>query len=166
MMRWHAAYTQVQAEARAAQELSNQGFEVFLPLYRRLRRHARKVQAVLRPLFPRYVFVAVDLERQRWRSVNGTRGVVHLVCQGDRPATVPPGIVEGLREHADPDGAVPLDALTLLEPGRPLQVTAGPFAGHVGRFATLTSDQRVVLLLDLLGRPIEVAVSLHHVDPA
>lgn len=166
MMRWHAAYTQVQGEARAAQELGNQGFEVFLPLYRRLRSHARRMQSVLRPLFPRYLFVELDVERQRWRSVNGTRGVVHLVCQGDRPAPVPVGIVEDLRARADAAGAVPLEALALLTPGRALQVTAGPFAGHVGRFATLTSQERIVLLLELLGRPVEVAVSVHQVEPA
>ncbi|GIK98109.1 MAG: transcription antitermination protein RfaH [Alphaproteobacteria bacterium] len=166
MTRWHAAYTQIHAEARAAQELRNQGFHVFLPLCRRLRRHARRTEAVLRPLFPRYLFVALDIERQGWRSINGTRGILHLICQGDRPVAVPIGVVEGLRARADAAGAVPLDALAVLERGRPLQVTAGPFTGHTGRFESLTSDQRVVLLLEVLGRPLAVAVPLLHVDAA
>jgi transcriptional antiterminator RfaH len=166
MIRWYAAYTQPQTEARAAQQLRNQGFDVFLPLCRRLRRHARRSETVLRPLFPRYLFVALDSERQRWRSVNGTRGIIHLVCQGDRPAAVPAGVVEALRARADGTGAVPLDALAVFERGQPVLVTDGPFAGHTGRYEALTADQRVILLLELLGRRVEVAVPLLHVDAA
>lgn len=166
MTRWYAAYTQPQTEARAAQQLRNQGFAVFLPLCRRLRRHARRSETVLRPLFPRYLFVALDAEHQRWRSVNGTRGIVHLVCQGDRPAAVPAGVVEALQARADGTGAVPLDVLAVFERGQRLEITEGPFAGLVGRYDSLTADQRVILLLELLGRSVEVAVPLMHVDAA
>jgi transcriptional antiterminator RfaH len=166
MMRWYAAYTQPQAEAHAAAELRRQRFETFLPLCRRLRRHARRSETVLRPLFPRYLFVAMDIDAQRWRAVGGTRGIAHLVRQGDRPAAVPAGVIEGLRARADQSGAVPLDSLAMFERGRPLLVTAGPFAGHTGRYEAMRSDERVILLLELLGRSVEVAVPLLDVDAA
>lgn len=166
MIRWYAAYTQAQAETRAAQELRQQGFDAFLPLCRRLRRHARRTETVLRPLFPRYLFLAMDVECQRWRSVNGTRGVAQLVRQGDRPAPIPSGIIETLRARADPCGAVPLDSLALFERGQLVTVTAGPFAGHTGHYETLTADERVVILVELLGRSVEVTVPLLHVDAA
>ena len=166
MIRWYAAYTQPQAETRAAQELRQQGFDAFLPLCRRLRRHARRTETVLRPLFPRYLFLAMDVERQRWRSVNGTRGVAQLVRQGDRPAPIPSGIIEALRARADACGAVPLDSLALFERGQVVTVTVGPFAGHTGRYEALTADERVVILVELLGRSVEVTVPLLHVDAA
>lgn len=166
MIRWYVAYTQPQAETKAAQHLRNQGYPVFMPFCRRQRRHARRMETVLRPLFPRYLFVALDLERQRWRSVGGTRGVMHLVCQGERPAPVPAGVVEALQARADSSGVMPLDALAVLEPGRPLRITAGAFAGHTGRYDSLTEDERIVLLLDLLGRELEVAVPLTSVQAA
>lgn len=166
MTRWHVAYTQPLAETRAAQELRQQGFDAFLPLCRRLRRHARRTESVLRPMFPRYLFVAIDLQSQPWRSVNGTRGVVHLVRQGDRPAAVPAGVVESLRARADASGAVPLAALAAFEPGQRLVVADGPFAGHVGRYEAMTEGDRVILLLDLLGRSVPVAVPVLQVDAA
>ena len=166
MIRWYAVYTKPQGETRSAQELLQQDFDAFLPLCRRLRRHARRAESVLRPLFPRYLFVALDLESQRWRSINGTRGVVQLVRQGDRPAPVPQGVVEGLRARADATGAVPLDALSALERGCNLLVTGGPFAGHIGRYEAMTDDARVILLLDLLGRSVEVAVPILQIDAA
>jgi transcriptional antiterminator RfaH len=166
MTRWYVAYTRPQAELKAAQHLRNQQFTVFLPMCRRQRRHAGRVETVLRPLFPRYLFVWLDLDRHRWRSVNGTRGVLNIVSDGDQPLAVPAGVVEDLQRSALDAGFVPLDALASLERGQPLLVTAGPFAGQTGRYESLTDDQRLVLLLNLLGRSIRLAVPLVDVDAA
>ena len=113
MKRWYVAYTQPTAELRAAGHLKRQGFDAYLPLRRQIRRHARREETVLRPLFPRYVFVALDLEADRWRSINGTIGVSNLVCHGERPAALPEGVVEGLRISEIDEGAVPLSRLVL-----------------------------------------------------
>jgi transcription antitermination factor NusG len=52
-------------------------------------RHARKLTNVTAPLFPGYIFVQLDLTRDRWRSVNGTFGIASLIMQGERPHAVP-----------------------------------------------------------------------------
>lgn len=67
--RWYVVQTQVNGEARAAQNLMRQGFEIYLPRYLKRRRHARKIDLTAKPLFPRYMFVAVDVATQRWRSI-------------------------------------------------------------------------------------------------
>ena len=85
--------TQVNGEAKAARNLLRQGYDIYLPRYLKRRRHARKVDFVARPLFPRYMFVAIDMATQRWRSIQSTVGVSHLVCNGDDPAAVPEGVV-------------------------------------------------------------------------
>ncbi len=83
--------TQVNGEAKAAQNLIRQGFEIYLPRYLKRRRHARKIDFTAKPLFPRYMFVAIDVATQRWRSIQSTFGVSHLISNGDDPATVPAG---------------------------------------------------------------------------
>ena len=60
-----------------------QGYETYLPRYLKRRRHARKVDFAAKPLFPRYMFVAIDMATQRWRSVQSTIGVSRLVTNGD-----------------------------------------------------------------------------------
>ena len=75
-----------------------QGFEIYFPRYLKRRRHARRIETVAAPLFPRYLFVAVDLAVQRWRSIYSTVGLSQLVCNGDEPTAVPDGIVEALKE--------------------------------------------------------------------
>ena len=68
-IRWYVVQTQVNGELKAAQNLMRQGFEVYLPCYLKRRRHARKIDLVSKPLFPRYLFVAIDVATQRaWRS--------------------------------------------------------------------------------------------------
>jgi len=63
--RWYVAQTQPQAEFRAVANLERQGFETYLPRYLKRRRHARRIETIKAPLFPRYVFVRVDIASQR-----------------------------------------------------------------------------------------------------
>ena len=98
---WYVVQTHVNGETKAALNLSRQGYDVYLPRYLKRRHHARKVDFVARPLFPRYLFVTVDLERQRWRSIQSTVGVSHLVTNGGEPAFLPEGIVAALKARED-----------------------------------------------------------------
>ena len=117
--RWYVVQTQVNGEARAAQHLQRQGFDVYLPRYLKRRRHARKLDFVAKPLFPRYMFVAFDIATQRWRSIQSTFGVSRLVCNGDDPAVVPDGVVGHWRTQFDliVDGTDPVELRAFLKSG-------------------------------------------------
>ena len=88
--RWYVARTLPQREFHAARQLNNQGFRTFVPRFWKNRRHARKVETISAPLFPRYIFVVVDRTRDRWRSINGTLGVDRLLMYGGEPQAVVP----------------------------------------------------------------------------
>src|SRR6201987_5144494 len=105
-LRWFVAQTHSPAEAKATAHLNRQGFEIYFPRYLKRRRHARRIETVAAPLFPRYLFVAIDLNIQRWRSIQSTIGVTHLVCNGDEPATVSNGVIEQLRGREDERGFI------------------------------------------------------------
>ena len=94
--RWYVVQSQPHKELYSATQLRNQGFRPFVQRIRKTVRHARQMTSVLAPLFPRYLFVSLDLSRDRWRSGRGTFGVSSLVMEGDRPAAVPEGVVEHL----------------------------------------------------------------------
>jgi transcriptional antiterminator RfaH len=79
---WYVVQTRPHAEVRAAQHLQRQGFATYLPRHLKRRRHARRTEIVAAPLFPRYLFVLVDMATQRWRSIHSTIGVSRLVCNG------------------------------------------------------------------------------------
>lgn len=147
-------HTDASAEEKAWRNLRQQQFEAYLPRYRKRRRHARRVEEVIRPLFPRYLFVRLN-DEQPWRPINGTLGVRYIVCRGDRPARLPDDIVNEIKAREDEDGLVRLEPSRFAR-GAKVRLLAGPFADHVGLFEEMLDQDRVILLLDLLGRPVRV----------
>src|SRR5579862_5316022 len=133
--RWYVVYTQPHREFRAQTQLAAQGFHTFLPRYRKTVRHARKLMTVNAPFFNRYLFVALDLSCDQWRSVNGTFGVTSLITDGTFPIPVPQGVIESLIDISDADGFVNLgDALQV---GERVKVLTGPFADLIGELVRL-----------------------------
>ena len=157
-MRWYVVQTQTHAENKAAANLLRQEFSVYLPRYQKRRRHARKTEMVAAPLFPRYIFVGVDMETQRWRSIQSTFGVSHLVRNGDAPAAVSASVVEALQRREDENGFILLDHRQRFTAGDRVRVVDGAFADCLGLFEGVRDDERVTLLLDLLGRKVRVMI--------
>lgn len=154
--RWFVVQTQAHSEIRASQHLEQQGFKTYLPRYLKRRRHARKVDTVEVPLFPRYLFVAIDMQSQRWRSVHSTVGVSRLVTNGNEPAAIVESVIDALRRREDASGFIQLDPAPSFSAGDRIRIAAGAFAEAFGLFEGLGDRARVAILLDLLGRKVRV----------
>jgi transcriptional antiterminator RfaH len=157
--RWYVVQTQVNGEAKAAENLRRQGYEIYLPRYLKRRRHARKMDFAAKPLFPRYIFVAIDVAAQRWRSIQSTFGVSCLVTNGDEPAALPEGVLLALKAREDEKGFVKLNAKPAFVPGDKVRVLAGAFMDNAGLFNGMADHDRVSILLDLLGRKVRVLLN-------
>ena len=153
---WYVAHTHPHAEAKATAHLTRQGFDIYFPRYIKRRRHARRIETVPAPLFPRYLFVAIDLNAQRWRSIFSTVGVSRLVCNGEDPSPVPVGIVEALKSREDANGFIKLDCRPRFHVGDKIRVLDGAFSSCLGLFEGMAERERVAILLDLLGRKVRV----------
>jgi transcriptional antiterminator RfaH len=164
--RWYVAQTHVHAESKATFHLGRQGFEVYLPRYLKQRRHARRVDTVAAPLFPRYLFVSVDMATQRWHSIRSTFGITRLVTNGDVPAVVPQAIIEGLKRREDTNGLVQLERRPRFAPGDKIRVLNGAFCDALGLFEGIRDQERVAILLDLLGRKVRVVLDMDIIDAA
>ena len=147
--RWFVAQTLHHREKLAALHLGAQRFRSFLPRFRKTVRHARQLREVVAPVFPGYIFLILDPERDRWRSINGTFGVARLVSAHGRPVPVPRGTVEAMIAAMDQSGLVRLGGG--LTPGQPVRVVAGPFAGGLGVLERLDGRGRVRVLMQIMG---------------
>jgi transcriptional antiterminator RfaH len=154
---WFVVQTQSRKEEKARHHLVNQGFTVYLPCYRRRVRHARRLEIVRRPLFPGYLFVQFDPGWTRWRAINGTVGVHHILTNGELPQRIPEAIVREIKAREDETGAVTLFPSSLA-PGQPVRVIDGPLAEVSGLFEEAQDDKRIVLLFTLLGREVRAVV--------
>lgn len=155
--RWYVAQSQPHREKRADFHLKQQGYSTFLPLHRKTVRHARQFRTVEAPFFPRYLFVRFDVGRDRWRSVNGTFGVSSLIMEGDLPKPVPFGVIEVMLATASQAGLISVTPQLSL--GDTVRVVRGPFSGLVGKLAALDDNQRVKVLLDILGKDTLVTIN-------
>lgn len=163
---WYVVQTHVNAEAKAARNLTRQGFEIYVPRYLKRRSHARKIERVAAPLFPRYLFVRVDMATQRWRSIQSTSGVSHLVANGPDPIPVQHDVLGLLKAREDEDGFITLDWRPKFSLGEKVRVLAGVFADNLGLFDGSGDRDRVAVLLDILGRKVRVSLDADIVSAA
>jgi transcriptional antiterminator RfaH len=165
-LRWYVAHTQPHAETKASQHLRRQGFDIYLPRYLKQRRHARRIEKVAAPLFPNYVFVAIDMTTQRWLSIDSTIGVNKLVRNGDLPAAVPQSIVDALKSREDAYGYVQLIRRPRFSPGDKIRVVGGAFCDCYGLYEGMTTRERIAILLELLGRKVRTIVDSDIIEAA
>jgi transcriptional antiterminator RfaH len=155
---WYVVQTQVNAEMKAARNLVRQGFGIYLPRFLKQRSHARKIEKVVAPLFPRYLFVCVDIATQPWRSIQSTFGVSHLVFNGPSPTPVSDDVLGLLKAREDANGFIQLDRRPRFLLGEKVRVLSGPFSDNLALFDGMGDRDRVAILLDLLGRKVRVSI--------
>jgi transcriptional antiterminator RfaH len=156
--RWYVAQTQANAENKAVAHLARQGFATYLPRYLKRRRHARRVDVVAAPLFPRYLFVEINMAVQRWRSIYSTVGITRLVCNGEYPAPVPEQVVDVLKSRENTSGFIQLDHRPKFKTGDKIRILEGAFYDCLGIYDGMPDRDRVGILLDLLGRKVRVVL--------
>ena len=163
MSNWYLIYTKPRQEAVAEENLKRQDFRVWLPrLQVSRRRRGRWVEAI-EPLFPRYLFIRLEAGGDNFSPIRSTRGVSSMVRVGIEPAQVPDPVVAALQLATDPASGLLIPDAPALARGDEVEVLAGPFEGLRGVFQLQSGDERVVILLDVLGQANRVKLSRHQV---
>jgi transcriptional antiterminator RfaH len=162
--RWYLVHTHPHSERKAALHLGVQGFKTHFPQIQKTIRHARRLMTVRAPLFPRYVFLILDLGRDRWLSVRSTVGVSSLFTCEERPVPVPQGVVEALVARTDEAGLALFDAGLAM--GQTVRILSGPFADFVGTLQRLDAAGRVRVLLTMMGTAVPVTLHRSVLLPA
>lgn len=161
---WFLVYSKPRQEETAKRNLERQGYSVYLPrASQRRRRGARRVD-VVEPLFPRYLFIQLDTHTDNWGPIRSTIGVTALVRFGSEPARVPDALIELLRSHESSAGMHEW-AQSVLQIGQTVHVEGGAFAGYEGIFLARSGRERVVVLLDILGRPVRTRLTADQIEP-
>ncbi len=158
MKRWYVVYTHPGNETIAQGQLEQQGFVTYLPRCLKQMRQGNRITEIAVPLFPRYIFVELDIDAQRWRAINSTFGVRYLVCMGDRPAALPETVMPEILDRETEKGYIVLPREEPFSKGEVVQITAGPLIEQVGLFQCTSDDERTTVLLNLLGREVPIRV--------
>ncbi len=150
--KWYLVYTKPRQESVARTNLARQGYEAYLPLMRQTRLQRGRRRTMISPMFPRYLFVHLDRTTDNWGPIRSTLGVVSIVRFGQLPAEAPDDLVALLRSRED-EGGVQTVTPPEIKPGSKVRITDGAFIGCEGVYLVRSSKERVVVLLQLCGKP-------------
>jgi transcriptional antiterminator RfaH len=147
---WYAANIKRNAFAQVERSLKLRGVNVFAPkLERSILRYGKRRQLVSL-LFPGYLFVDCNEPANLWTAIRATEGRARLVLDSkNHPTPVPSNFMAMLLSRYSSDGNGVLGEE--LEVGNPVSVLSGPFAGLITKIEEVDEQQRIWILLDLLG---------------
>ncbi len=159
---WFCLRSQVKHEHIAAEHLRRMGdVEVFNPRMRFTRQTRFGPVEVTESMFPNYLFARFDwqLALARVNYAPGVSGVVHF---GSKWPTVPDRAIEEVRAELGGDG---VRAVSMqLAPGDAVDVVEGAFHGLQAVVSqVMPGKQRVLVLMDFLGRQMMVETGLNSV---
>mgnify|MGYP001391395465 FL=1 len=155
---WYVAQLKPNGFNKAQLNLSRQGFECFMPMRKVTLRHARKLTAGLRPIFPGYIFIKFGLDNADWRKINSTLGVNRLISfHGGRPAQIPEALMAGFMARCDDQHM--LKPISDWKTGDTARLISGPFADFIGEVEELVSGERVKLLFKFMEQYKSLEVS-------
>lgn len=140
----------------------NGGLETLCPRISYVKKTRRGKVRFVEPLFPGYVFVNADL-KEVYRLIRSTQGIRDIVAFGNRLPQIPDRFIEDLCQRLDEENLKALPE-PVIRKGQEVTITEGPFKNWEAMVSgELDSRQRVAVLLDFLGRQMEVRVPVSDV---
>ena len=161
--KWFLVYTKAREEERAQKNLENQGFETFLPMiaYEKI---SQTKSFSLKPMFPRYLFITINAERDNWHLIKSTRGVSHLVLFDNKFAVVPNAVIEFIKTRVNNHSIVKQKVTRqLFQKGDELVVKKGVMKGKKATFFSKTGKERVKILLKVMNELIMAELPEHDI---
>ena len=157
-MHWYVVNTKPRQEKCALDNLHRQGYQCYLPTISAEKLRKGLITVAEEPLFPRYLFIRLGQEdsAKSWAPIRSTKGVSRLVSFGIEPARINDGLIELLRMQ---EASVQAEPERLFKPGERVRLTKEPFAGIEGIYQMADGESRVMVLIEILSKPVAVRVA-------
>ena len=143
MRNWYLIKTKPRQENVAIKNLENQEYSTYCPTV--------KIKNNNVVLFPGYLFIYLDKKKENWSPIHSTKGVVNFVRFGLNFAQVPDTVIKFLKAN-QLINKEKLKNLNRFKSGDKVQITDGVFKNCVAIFKSSKSEERVILLMNLLGQ--------------
>ena len=161
---WFILQFKPNSHHQATKNLTRQGFETFLPLHDTTFRKSSRFINTVQPLFPGYMFITFDRAESKWHSINNTYGVSRLVTFNSNLKSIPTTFVYSLMKRYDLSGK--LLPMEKLKEGDQVKVLKGPFANFIATVETYETDQRIWILMDIMGRKTKIQTPSDALEPS
>ena len=154
---WFVLQFKPNSHYQATKNLNQQGFETFLPLHNSTIRKSSRFISTKKPLFPGYMFITFDRADNDWHKINNTYGVSKLVTFNSKLKPISTIFIDNLMVRYDLSGK--LLPIKKLKKGDQVKVLEGPLADFIATVETYETEQRIWILMDLMGRKVKIQTS-------
>ena len=149
MRNWYLIKTKPRQENVAIKNLENQEYSTFCATVTINNKNV--------VLFPGYIFIHLDNKKENWSPIRSTKGVVNFVRFGLNFAQVPDNVIEFLKAN-QLINKEKLINLNKFNPGDKIQITDGVFKNCIAIFKSFKADERVILLMNILGQQQAITI--------
>ena len=149
MQNWYLIKTKSRQEHVALENLENQGYSTYCPIVTINNKHI--------VLFPGYLFIYLDKEEENWSPIRSTKGVLNFVRFGLNFAQVPDSVIKFLKAN-ELTNKEKFSNLNSFKLGDKIQITDGVFKNCVAIFKSSRPQERVLLLMQILGQQQSITI--------
>jgi len=143
MKKWYLIKTKTRQENTAIINLENQEYITYCPIVK-----IKKKNVIL---FPGYVFIYLDKHDENWSPIRSTKGVINFVRFGLNFAQVPDQVIELIKANQS-TSVEKLKKLSKFKEGDKVQIMDGVFKNCTAIFKSYKSEERIILLMKVLGQ--------------
>jgi len=154
---WFILQFKTNSHHQAAKNLNQQGFKTFLPLHETNIQKTSRFTNTAKPLFPGYMFITFDKTEPGWHKINNTYGVLKLITFNSKLKSISTIFIDNFMRRYDLSGK--LQPVEKLKKGDQVKILKGPFADFIAKVETYETDQRIWILMDLMGRKAKIQTS-------
>lgn len=149
MKKWYLLKTKSSQEKTAIKNLENQNYHVYCP--------SAIINNKNTVLFPGYLFIHLDDTSENWSPIRSTKGVINFVKFGLNYAQISNSIMDFIKDN-EFKTSEKIKRLDNFKPGDKVQITEGALKNCIAIFKSFNSDERVILLLNLMGQKQNIKI--------
>jgi transcription antitermination factor NusG len=158
---WYAIYVRSRHEKKVHQLFKEKGIESSLPLIKTTRNWSDRKKKVEIPLFSGYVFVRIDVSRDRLNILQ-TDGVVKFIGIQNKPSKIPDEQIHWIQMMVGESNTVQNEKE--IPVGHKVRVTAGLFKGIEGAVLRYGNRSRLVVAIESIMQAVSIEISPNYLD--
>ncbi len=159
--RWYAVYCRSRQEKLVERDLLEDGYEVYLPILKKLRVWSDRKKWVDMALFPSYIFVHVS--NKEYYQILQHYAVVKYVSFGGAASPMPDHHIDAIKRLLGEN----LDFEVSTErfrPGQAVEIGVGPMAGCKGEIIKVAGKKQLLIRLENIGYSLMVKVPVAYIE--
>ena len=158
---WYAVYVRSRHEKKVYHLFEEKGIESSLPLIKTTRKWSDRKKKVEIPLFKGYVFVRIDIAKEKLNILK-TDGVVKFIGIRGKPSTIPDEQIHWLHRIVEEPFKVRSEKEIPI--GQKVHVMLGPFKGMEGVVMTARNRSRILICIESIMQTVSIEINPNYLE--